>query len=60
MNRAAGAKALRAAAQDRGVTGLQTQRAGIGGHIRPAFIDDADDAKRHAHAFDAHSVGPPP
>ena len=52
--------ALRAAAQDRGIAGLEAQRAGIGGHVRPAFVDDADDAERHAHALDGHAVGPRP
>ena len=60
MDGAAGAKTLRAAAQDRGIAGLQAQRAGIGGDIRPALIDDADDAERHPHALDAHAVRPPP
>ena len=49
-----------AAAQDRGIAGLQAERAGIGGHIRPAFIDDADDAERHPHALDGQAVRPRP
>ena len=40
------AQALGAAAQDRGVAGLETQRAGVGGDIGPAFVDHADDAER--------------
>ena len=52
MDRAAGAGASRAAAQDHGIAGLQAQRAGIGGHIGAAFEDHADDAERHAHALD--------
>ena len=42
MDRARGAEGFRAAAQDRGVAGLEAKRAGIGGHVRPAFVDDAD------------------
>ena len=48
MDGAARAQAVGAAAQDRGIAGFQAQRAGIGGHVRPALIDDADDAERHA------------
>ena len=36
------AEALRAAAQDRGIAGLQAQRAGVGGDVGPALEDDAD------------------
>ena len=48
------------AAQDRGIAGLEAQRAGIRRHIGAALIDHADDAERHAHALDAHAIGPPP
>ena len=57
---AAGAQAVRAAAQDRRIAGFQAQRAGIGGHVRPALVDDADDAERHPHPFDGHAVRPRP
>ena len=40
-------KAVRAAAQDRGVAGLHAQPSGIGRHIGAAFVDDADDADGH-------------
>ena len=50
------AQALGAAAQDRGVAGLQTQAAGVGGDIGPAFIDHADDAKRRRDALDLQAV----
>ena len=60
MDRARRAMRIRAAAQDRGVAGLQAQRAGIGGDIRAAFVDDADDANRRAHALDGHAVRPLP
>ena len=36
------------------------ERAGIGGNIGPAFIDDADDPDRHAHPRDPHAIGPRP
>jgi hypothetical protein len=39
--------ALGAAAQDRGVAGLEAERGGVGGDVRPALVDDADDAERH-------------
>ena len=51
-------EALRAAAQDRGVTGLEAERAGVGRHRRPAFEDDADHAERHGDALDDEAVGP--
>ena len=54
------AEALGAAAQDGGVAGLQAQGACVRGDIRPALIDHADDAERHAHALDSHAVGPAP
>ena len=54
---AARAQTVGAAAQDRGIAGFQAQRAGIGGHVRPAFIDDADDAERHPHALDVMPFG---
>ena len=43
----AGVGAFRTAAQDHGVARFQAQRARIGGDIRSAFINDADDAERH-------------
>ncbi len=60
MDRLVGMPAFRAATQDHGVAGLQTQRARIGSHIGPALVNDSDDAQRHAHALDAQSVGPVP
>ena len=60
VNGAAGMHALGAAAQDGGVAGLQAQRARIAGHVRPALVDDADDAERHAHARDVEAVGTRP
>ena len=57
---AVGALALGAAAQDRGIAGLEAERGGVGRHVRAALIDDADDAERHAHALDRHAVRPRP
>ena len=54
------AMAVRAAAQDHGVAGLERQRAGVGGDVRPALVDHADDAERHPHALDGHAVRPRP
>ncbi len=50
-----GAQRLGAAAQDAGVARFQAQARGVGRHVRARFVDDADDAERHAHAahFDA-------
>ena len=51
---------LRPAAQDAGVAGLEAQRRGVGGHVRPRFVDDADDAERHAHLADLNAGRPVP
>ena len=56
MDRTRRAVRIRAAAQDRGVAGLQAQRAGIGGDVRTAFIDHADHADRRADPLDGHAV----
>ena len=60
LDGAAGVVAVRAAAQDRRVAGLEAERAGVRRHVRPALVDDADDAERHAHALDLEAVGPRP
>ena len=60
VDRAIAAMALRAAAQDRGIAGLEAERGGIGGDVRAALVDDADDAERHPHALDGHAVRPRP
>ena len=39
-----------------GIAGLEAERAGIGRHVGPALIDDADDAERRAHALDVQAV----
>ena len=53
-----GVEAVGAAAQDRGIAGLEAEAAGIRRHVGPRFIDDADDADRHAHAAKSQAVGP--
>ena len=53
-------QALGAAAQDDGVRGFEAQRTGIGGDVRPALIDDADDAERHPDALNTQTVRPLP
>jgi hypothetical protein len=60
VDRAARVRALRAAAQDHRIAGLQAQRARVGRHVRPALVDDADHAERHAHALDDEPVRPRP
>ena len=44
-------------AQHHRVAALQTQRACVGGHVRPALVDDADDAERRRHPLDPEAVG---
>ena len=46
------AEALRAGAQDRGVAGLQAERARIGRHVGTALEDDADHAERRRDPLD--------
>ena len=60
MDRPGRVEALRAAAQDGGVTGFKTQAAGIRGDVRPRFVDDADDAQRYPDPLDGETVGPVP
>ena len=51
---------IRAAAQDHRIAGLEAERAGVGRDVRPALVDDADDAERRAHALDMQAVRPVP
>ena len=60
VNRGARARAFGAAAQDRRVAALQAQRGRVGRDVRPALVNDADDAERHAHARDLEAVRPLP
>ena len=48
------------AAQNRRITALQAQRRRIGRHVRPALVNDADDAERDAHARNVEAVRPLP
>ena len=47
-----------AAAQHHGVAAFQAQRAGVGGDVRPALVDDADHAERRRDPLDLQAVGP--
>ena len=60
MDRGGASMRIRAAAQDHGVAGLERQRTGVGGDVRAALEDDADDAERRAHALDVEAVRPVP
>ena len=51
-DRAIAANGLGAAAQDRGIARFKAQRRRVGGHVRTRFVDDADNAQRHAHFSD--------
>src|SRR5262249_16425907 len=42
------------------IAGLQAKHSGVSGYVRPAFIDDSDNAKRNANAFDTHAIGARP
>ena len=56
-DRLIGMDRFRAAAQDRGVAGLQAQPGGVGGDVGARFVDDADHAQRHAHLADLDAGG---
>ena len=60
MDRLRRVQAFRAAAQDHGVARLQAQRAGVGGDVRTAFEDHADDAERRADPADVQARRPVP
>jgi hypothetical protein len=53
-------QAFGATPEDHRVAGLETERAGIGGHVGSAFVDDADDPERHRDAGDAQAIRPAP
>jgi hypothetical protein len=44
-------------AQQRGVAGLQREARRVDGHVRPGFVDHADDAERDAHLAHVQPVG---
>ena len=60
MDRRRRIQRIRAAAQDHRIAGLEAERAGVGRHVGPALVDDADDAERRAHALDMQAVRPIP
>ena len=57
---ARGVEALRAAAQDAGIAGLEAQGTGVGRHVGAALVDDADHAQRHRDPGDVEAVGARP
>ena len=57
MDGAAGAKAIRAAAQNHRIAGFQAQHAGVGRDIGAALENHGNDAERHAYPLDGHAVG---
>ena len=52
MDAPRGKKAVRSAAQDDRIAGLEAERAGVRRHRRAAFIDDANHAERGCDALD--------
>src|ERR1700721_1601814 len=54
------AEALGTSAQNDCVAGLETECARIRCDVRPALINHADDAARHADTCDPHAVGTAP
>ena len=49
---------LRAAAQDAGISRLEAKGSGVGGDVGTRFVDNADDAERHAHVTDLDAARP--
>jgi len=49
-------EALRPATQNRGIAGFEREAAGIGGYVRPALVDDTDDAEWHGDPLDRKAV----
>ena len=56
VDRGGRVEAVRAAAQHHGVAAFQAERAGVRGDVRPALVDDADDAERRRHPLDDEAV----
>src|SRR5215831_2019754 len=48
------------AAQNCRIAGFEREPAGIGSHIRPAFVDYADNTERHSDALNCETVRPCP
>jgi hypothetical protein len=57
MDRAVGMDRLAPAAQQRGIARSHAERGRRRRHVGAAFIDDADQPDRHAHAFEHQPVG---
>jgi hypothetical protein len=57
---AIGFDGLGAAAQDGGVTGLETKRRGVARDVGARFINDGDDANGHTDLVQTEAVGPRP
>ena len=57
-NGGVGSEGLFASAKDHRVPGFQRQRRGVGGHVRPALVNDGDDPQGHSGLLDDHAVGP--
>ncbi len=55
-----GEEAFAPAPQDRGIAGFEAEPCGIGRHVRPRLVDDADHAERHADARYFETVWPRP
>ena len=55
--RLAGRQGFAAAAQDAGVAAFDGQRRRLDGHVRPAFVNHAEHAQRHAHLPHADAAG---
>ena len=53
-----GVQRLLAAAQDHGVAAFDTQGGRVACDVRPTFENDQHHADRHAHFFNAQTVGP--
>ena len=51
---------LAPAPKDRRVARLEAQAGGVGGHVRPRLVDEADDTQRDADARDLDAARPPP
>ena len=48
---------LRAAAQNAGIAALDGQRSGFNRHVRPTFVNHAENANRHPHLANADAAG---
>ncbi len=58
--RGVGTRGRRAAAQQHGVTALETQPSRVHRHVRTRLVDDPDHAERHPDLAQLYAVGKPP